>query len=76
MHVTHCNMPIVIEYIASNIWPSKHSDVVAIHHCHNKVPFEGHTHPQQPQKIHPQAWGVATHPFEASAQSARPHVGR
>jgi hypothetical protein len=28
-----------------------------------------------PQKIHPQAWRVVAHPFEASAQSARPHVG-
>ncbi len=37
--------------------------------------FEGHTHPQPPQKLHPQAWGVVTHPFEALAWSARPHVG-
>ncbi len=33
-------------------------------------------HPQPPPKIHPQARGVIAHPFEASALSARPHVGR
>jgi hypothetical protein len=27
-----------------------------------KESFEGHTHPQPPQKTHPQAWGVVTHP--------------
>jgi hypothetical protein len=41
-----------------------------------KVRFEGHTHPQPPQKIHPQARGVVIHPFKASVRSARPHVGR
>jgi hypothetical protein len=38
--------------------------------------FEGHTHPQPPPQIHPLAWGAVTHPFDASARSARPHVGR
>jgi hypothetical protein len=37
--------------------------------------FEGHKHPQPPQKIHLQAQGVVTHPFKASLWSARPHVG-
>jgi hypothetical protein len=41
-----------------------------------KEHFEGHKHPQPPHKIHPQAWGVVTHPFKALARSARPHVGR
>ncbi len=41
-----------------------------------KEHFEGHTHPQSPPKIHPQARGFVAHPLEASAQSARPHVGR
>jgi hypothetical protein len=39
-----------------------------------KEPFEGHTHPQTLPKIHPQAWGVVIHPFEALAWSARPHM--
>jgi hypothetical protein len=37
--------------------------------------FEGHTHPQQPKKLYPLAWGVVAHPFDALAWSARPHVG-
>jgi hypothetical protein len=37
--------------------------------------FEGHTHPQPPPKIHPQAWRVVAHPFKVSGWSARPHVG-
>ncbi len=37
--------------------------------------FEGHTHPQQPQKLHPLAQGVVAHSFNALAQRARPHVG-
>ncbi len=37
--------------------------------------FEGHTHPQQPPKLCPLAPGVVAHPFDASARSARPHVG-
>ncbi len=37
--------------------------------------FEGHTHPQQPQKLHLLARGVIAHPFDALARSARPHVG-
>jgi hypothetical protein len=42
-----------------------------------KERFEGHKHPHPPpQKKHLQAWGVVTHPFEASAWSARHHVGR
>jgi hypothetical protein len=28
-----------------------------------KEHFEGHKHPQPPQRIHPQAWGVIAHPF-------------
>jgi hypothetical protein len=40
-----------------------------------KERFEGHTHPQPPQKIHPQAQGAVIYPLEASAQGARPHVG-
>ncbi len=40
-----------------------------------KKHFEGHTHPQSPPKIHPQAQRIVTHPFKVSAQSARPHVG-
>ncbi len=38
--------------------------------------FEGHTHPQQPPTVYPQAWGVIAHPFDALARSGRPHVGR
>jgi hypothetical protein len=41
-----------------------------------KEHFEGHTHPQPPQKLHPLAWGAINYPFKASARSARPHVGR
>jgi hypothetical protein len=41
-----------------------------------KERFEGHKHPQPPPKLHLQARGVITHPFDASARSARPHVGR
>ena len=41
-----------------------------------KERFEGHKHPQPPQRIHPQAWEVIAHPFNALVQSARPHVGR
>jgi hypothetical protein len=41
-----------------------------------KEHFEGHTHSQPPQKIHPQAWRVVTHPFKALALSARPCVER
>jgi hypothetical protein len=37
--------------------------------------FEGHTHPQQPQKLYPLAGGVVAHPFNMSAWSKRPHVG-
>jgi hypothetical protein len=37
--------------------------------------FKGHTHPQPPPKLCLLARGVATHPFNALAQSARPHVG-
>ncbi len=37
--------------------------------------FEAHTHPQQPQKLYPLAWGVVAHPFNALAWSTRPHVG-
>ncbi len=37
--------------------------------------FEGHAHPQQPQKLYLFARGVITHPFNTSARSARPHVG-
>jgi hypothetical protein len=44
-------------------------------HCGVKECFEGHTHPQQPQKLYPLAWGVVAHPFNALAWSARPHVG-
>ncbi len=40
-----------------------------------KERFEGHTHPQSPPKIHPQAQRVVPHPFNALVQSARPHVG-
>ncbi len=40
-----------------------------------KEHLEGHTHPQSPPKIHPQAWRVVTHPFKASTRSKRPHVG-
>jgi hypothetical protein len=38
--------------------------------------FEGHTHPQNLQKLYPNARGVIAHPFEALAWSARPHMGR
>jgi hypothetical protein len=38
--------------------------------------FEGHTHPQPLKKLHLLVRGVVTHPFDASARSARPHVGR
>ncbi len=37
--------------------------------------FEGHTLPQQPQNLYLHAWGVVAHPFNALAQSTRPHVG-
>jgi hypothetical protein len=38
--------------------------------------FEGHTNPQTPPKLHLLSRGVVPHPLEASAQSARHHVGR
>jgi hypothetical protein len=38
--------------------------------------FDGHTHPQQPKKLYPLAWGVVTHPFNAFALSAKPYLGR
>ncbi len=41
-----------------------------------KERFEGHTHPQPPPKLHPLARRVVNYSFEASVQSARPHVGR
>jgi hypothetical protein len=41
-----------------------------------KERFEGHTHPQPPPKLHALSRGVVAHPLEASARSARPHVGR
>jgi hypothetical protein len=44
-------------------------------HCHNIGVFEGHTHLQNPPKLHRLAQGVVTHPFDALAQGARPHVG-
>jgi hypothetical protein len=37
--------------------------------------FEGHTHPQPPQKLPLLSQGVVAHPSEVSAWSARPHVG-
>jgi hypothetical protein len=37
--------------------------------------FEGHTHPQHPNKLYPLARGVVPHPFDALARGARPHVG-
>jgi hypothetical protein len=37
--------------------------------------FEGHIHPQQTNKLYPLAQGVVSHPFDASAWSARLHVG-
>ncbi len=37
--------------------------------------FEGHTHPQQPQKLYLLAWGVVAHPFDTLAWSKRLHVG-
>ncbi len=37
--------------------------------------FEGHTHPQQPQKLYSLARGDVDHPFDALDWSARPHVG-
>ncbi len=40
-----------------------------------KEHFEGHTHPQPPQKIHLLAEGVVAHLFVASEQSGRRHVG-
>jgi hypothetical protein len=36
-----------------------------------KEHFEGHTHPQSPQKIHPQAQSVVPHPFEAHQRGAQ-----
>ncbi len=36
--------------------------------------FEGHTHPQHPQKLYLLARGGVTYPFDASAQGARHHV--
>jgi hypothetical protein len=44
-------------------------------HCHSIGVFEGHTHPQHPQKIYPLAQGVVTHPFDTLAWGAKPHVG-
>jgi hypothetical protein len=41
-----------------------------------KKHFKGHTYPQQPKKVYSLAWGVVAHPIDASARSARPHVGR
>ncbi len=38
--------------------------------------FEGHTHPQHPQKLYLLAWVVVAHPFNASVWSAKPHMGR
>jgi hypothetical protein len=40
-----------------------------------KERFEGHKHPQSPKKLHLLAWGIVTCSLEASARSARPHVG-
>ena len=40
-----------------------------------KERFEGHTHPQPPQKLHQQAWGIIPHPFNALVWSTRPYVG-
>jgi hypothetical protein len=37
--------------------------------------FEGHTHPQQPQKLYLLAWGVVAHLFDALEQSNRPMWG-
>jgi hypothetical protein len=49
------------------LWPSKCSFVPAMINCHNIGVFEGHKHPQQPQKVYPLAWGVIAHPFNMSA---------
>ncbi len=40
-----------------------------------KEHFEGHTHHQQPKKLHPLARRVVTYSFKALARSARHHVG-
>ncbi len=53
-----------------------HSNVVAIHHCWNKGTLWGPYTPSITQKLYPLARGVVSHPFDASAWSARPHVGR
>jgi hypothetical protein len=41
-----------------------------------KERFEGHTRSHPPQKLHPPSRVVVAHPLEASAWSARSHVGR
>jgi hypothetical protein len=38
-------------------WPSKHSDFVAMHHRWKR--FEGHKHPQPPQKYIPKLGGLS-----------------
>jgi hypothetical protein len=68
---------IIVLECGGRVWPSKHSHVVVMCIAGAKEHFEGHAHPQQePKKLYPLAWGVVIHPFNVSASSARPHVGR
>ncbi len=57
------------------VWPSKHSNVVAMCIVRTKECFEGHTHPRHPQKIYPLAHGVIAYQFDASVWNATAHVG-
>ncbi len=48
------------------VWPSKHSNVVAIYHRRNKGALWGTYTPSIPSKIHLQAMRVVTHLFRQS----------
>ncbi len=54
----------------------RNQELRAIKRLARRVWLPPYKHPQPPQKIHPQARRVIAHPFEASALSTRPHVGR
>jgi hypothetical protein len=61
----------LLRVVGEGLWPSKRSNVTAMHHCHNKGVFEGHRPSHPWTKAYPLAQGIIPYQSNMSAWNSR-----